>query len=164
MHWILYSVKFENRNGWNAGETDADTAQWARLFRPGLADEMNLDLSWGWGASSRARKSCTAHSFHPRFSVRVRCLFRDIICHRTVSLITFSQLRLSDNLSSLCAPYRNKEPFPGFSFSLTIPSPHWQTATAPTESCISKISKRQQNSFSSWDKTWSPNNKYWFKD
>ena len=27
MHWILYSVKFENRNGWNAGETDADTAQ-----------------------------------------------------------------------------------------------------------------------------------------
>ena len=24
---------------------------------------MNLDPSWGWGASSRARKSCTAHCF-----------------------------------------------------------------------------------------------------
>ena len=30
---------------------------------------MNLDLSWGWGSPSRARKSCTAYCFHPRFSV-----------------------------------------------------------------------------------------------
>ena len=154
MHWMLDSVKFGNRNGWDARET-GDTAQCFDLELP-----MNLDR----GIPSRARKSCTTRWFHPRFSVRVRCLFRDIICHRTVSLITFSQLRLSDNLSSLCAPYRNKEPFPGFSFCLTIPSPHSQTATAPTGSCISKFSKRQQNSFSSWDKTWSPNNKYWFKD
>ena len=76
MHWILDSVKFGNRNGWDARET-GDTAQCFDLELP-----MNLDR----GIPSRARKSCTTRWFHPRFSVRVRYLFRDIIGHRTESL------------------------------------------------------------------------------
>ena len=76
MHWILDSVKFGNRNGWDARET-GDTAQCFDLELP-----MNLDR----GIPSRARKSCTTRWFHPRFSVRVRCLFRDIIGHQTESL------------------------------------------------------------------------------
>ena len=79
---------------------------------------MNLDPSWGWGASSRARKSCTAHCF--LFSYDASSRISSVIepCH----FLTW--LRMSGNLSSLCAPYRNMEPFHGFSICTVSPSPH----------------------------------------
>ena len=115
---------------------------------------INLDQSWGLGTSSRARKSYTV--FIPDFLFRMG--FR-----RNVSL---SHLIEADNLSQGAqCPLPEKGNLPWIlSVSPShhrIPSPH--PRAAPTESCISIISKRQQNSFSSWDKTWSPNNNYWFE-
>ena len=68
---------------------------------------MNLDPSWGWRASSRARKSCTTHCFHTRFSVR------NII--EPYHFLTQSRRVIS--LSVPSAPCRTKETFPGFSLS-----------------------------------------------
>ena len=141
-----------HRNGWDARETIADTAQCARLFRPGLADELGSVLGLG--------------SFISGKEILYRTLFSyPIFCsgyhHQTVSL---SRVIEAGNLSQ-CAqcPLPDKGNLPWIlSVSPShhrIPSPNPQAA--PTESCISKFSKRQKNSFSSWDKTWSPNNKYW---
>ena len=112
MHWILDSVKFGNRNGWDARET-GDTAQCFDLELP-----MNLDR----GIPSRARKSCTTRWFHPRFSVRVRCLFRDIIGHRTESLshnwgclVTYPLcVPLTPSPHSICKQHQWKVLFPKF--------------------------------------------------
>ena len=132
MHWILDSVKFGNRNGWDARET-GDTAQCFDLELP-----MNLDR----GIPSRARKSCTTRWFHPRFSVRVRCLFRDIIGHRTESL--------SHNWGCLvtyplCVPL--------------TPSPHSICKQHQWKVLFPKFQNVNRTAFllCSWDKTWSPN-------
>ena len=138
MHWIVSSSGIGM-----VGMTDADTAQWARLFRPGLADELGSVLGLGSFISGKEIL------YHTLFSYPIFCSEY----HRTVSLSHVISLSVPS------APCWKKETF---SLSrLAIPSPHPQAA--PTESCISKISKRHLNSFSSWDKTWSPNNKYWFK-
>ena len=97
-----------HRNGWDARETIADTAQCARLFRPGLADELGSVLGLG--------------SFISGKEILYRTLFSyPIFCsgyhHQTVSL---SRVIEAGNLSQCAlpsAPCRTKETFPGFSLS-----------------------------------------------
>ena len=97
MHWILDSVKFGNRNAWDARET-ADTAQWARRFRPGLADELGSVLWTGAGKLHLGQGNLVPHTV---FCSRMTPLPG---YHLSSSRITFSHNWGCLVTSPLCVP------------------------------------------------------------
>ena len=99
MHWTLDSIKFGSRNAWDARET-ADTAQWARLFRPGLADELGFVLGLGSFISGKEILYRTLFS-SPLFCSRMTLLPG---YHLSSSRITFSHNWGCLVTSPLCVP------------------------------------------------------------